>query len=83
MRPNTLHSVFTPTHSICHGGHFYATSTLADTCYGLLHTFLERDLTNCLPRDETRMVLGRLLVHIYEELMSCGGKVPHPLTIHS
>jgi hypothetical protein len=39
MRPNTPHVVFTPEHSVCRGGHFYATPTLRDTCYGLIHTF--------------------------------------------
>jgi hypothetical protein len=41
MRPNTLHAVFTPKHSICHGGHFYCTSTMQDTARAMVHSFVD------------------------------------------
>jgi hypothetical protein len=40
MRPNTAHAVFTPDNVICHGGHFYASSTMQDTMFGIVHTFM-------------------------------------------
>ncbi|KAF8873088.1 hypothetical protein BD779DRAFT_1679429 [Infundibulicybe gibba] len=40
MRPNTPHAVYTQGHTICHGGHFYATSCLQDTLYSLIHSFV-------------------------------------------
>ena len=40
MRPNTPHAVFTPEHSICHGGHFYSTSTMRDTMFAIVNTFI-------------------------------------------
>jgi hypothetical protein len=47
MRPNTPHAVFTPENAICHGGHFYATSTMQDTMFGVVHTFIcPTSLTN-------------------------------------
>jgi hypothetical protein len=40
MRPNTIHAVYTPEHSVCRGGHFYARSTMKDTVVSLVHTFI-------------------------------------------
>jgi len=47
MRPNTPHAVFSPENAICHGGHFYATSTMQDTMFGIVHSFVgPMSLTN-------------------------------------
>ncbi|KAF8170798.1 hypothetical protein BJ912DRAFT_840117, partial [Pholiota molesta] len=47
MRPNTLHTVYTPEHAVCRGGHFYATSTMQDTFVGLVHAFIcDKFITN-------------------------------------
>ena len=41
MRPNTMHTVFSPAATICHGGHFYCTSTLQDMLQGTVHSFMD------------------------------------------
>lgn len=62
MRPNTPHVVFTAEHSVCIGGHFYATSTLRDTCYGMYHTFVAGSIvTNAQHTKHAFMLLSRLL----------------------
>ncbi|KAG6884428.1 hypothetical protein C0993_011207 [Termitomyces sp. T159_Od127] len=38
MRPNQPHAVCTPIHTVCRGGHYYATTTLRDTIAGIYHT---------------------------------------------
>jgi hypothetical protein len=40
LRPNTPHAVFTTEHCITYGSHFVATSTLRETCYGVVHSFI-------------------------------------------
>jgi hypothetical protein len=62
MRPNTPHVVFTAEHSVCFGGHFYATSTLRDTCYGMFHTFVAGSImTNAQHTKNAFMLLSRLI----------------------
>lgn len=62
MRPNTPHLVVTPQASICHGSHFYASSTLRSTCHGILHTFIASSLlTNTEHTTASRELLRRLL----------------------
>ena len=41
MRPNTVHAAFTPVPSICHGGHFYCSSTMQDSLLGIIHSFVD------------------------------------------
>ena len=36
-----MHAVFTPAATICHGGHFYSTSTLQDILRGTIHGFMD------------------------------------------
>ncbi|KAJ3500455.1 hypothetical protein NLJ89_g9788 [Agrocybe chaxingu] len=41
------HCVYTPEHTLCAGGHFYATSTMQDTMFGIVHSLVaERVITN-------------------------------------
>lgn len=40
MRPNTPHVVFTPDHSVVHGGHLYPRATLQDSLAGIIHCFV-------------------------------------------
>lgn len=61
MRPNTIHIVFTPEHSICHGGHFYATSTMQDTFYGIVHSFCANMLVTNASHPATRVLLRRII----------------------
>lgn len=64
MRPNTPHLVITPESSICYGGHFYASSTIRDSCHGLLHTFVASSLlTNTEHTAASRDLLRRMLTY--------------------
>jgi hypothetical protein len=36
-----MHAAFTPAATICHGGHFYSTSTLQDMLRGTVHSFMD------------------------------------------
>jgi hypothetical protein len=36
-----VHAVFAPAATICHGGHFYNTSTLQDTLRATVHSFID------------------------------------------
>ena len=36
-----MHAVFTPAATICHGGHYYATSTLQNMLRGTVHSFMD------------------------------------------
>ncbi|KAF8869970.1 hypothetical protein CPB84DRAFT_1647699, partial [Gymnopilus junonius] len=64
MRPNTPHMVYTPANAICHGAHFYATSTLGDTLRGLTHCLMgERIVTNTSHPDAVLLLLH--LVHYF------------------
>ena len=41
MRANTIHAAYTPAATICHGGHFYSTSTAQDMLRGIVHSFVD------------------------------------------
>jgi hypothetical protein len=61
MRPCTPHYVLGVEHSIVNGRHLYATSTIRDTCYGIIHTFvMSHSITNA-EHNVTRTFLRRLL----------------------
>jgi hypothetical protein len=71
MRPNTPHLVLTPKAAICHGGHFYASSTLRHTCHGVLHTFVACSLlTNTEHTTASRELLRRLLFYYCKAFLS-------------
>lgn len=40
MRANTVHAVFTPEPTICHGGHFYSTATMQESACSWVHAFV-------------------------------------------
>ena len=66
MKPATLHMVVTPEASICHGGHFYTMSTISDTVYGIMHTFVGSSvLTNTQHTADSRMLLQQSMSHVY------------------
>jgi hypothetical protein len=70
MRPNTPHYVVTPKAAICHGGHFYATSTIRDTVYGVFHMFaLSKSITNTEHYEASRILLRRLIVYAHHVLV--------------
>jgi hypothetical protein len=60
MKPSTLHAVVTFEASICHGGHLYPMSTMRNTMYGIMHTFVGSSvLTNTEHTTDSRMLLRR------------------------
>jgi len=61
MRPNTPHYVLGVDHAITFGRHFYATSTIADTCYGIIHSFMINKRVTNQAHDSTRTFLRRLM----------------------
>ncbi|KAF8225592.1 hypothetical protein L208DRAFT_1181351, partial [Tricholoma matsutake] len=70
MRPGTLHAVFTPKSAICLGGHFYSIGTITHTVYFIIHTFVgSQTLTNTEHAANSRTLLCRLIIHIYNELV--------------
>jgi hypothetical protein len=69
MRPNTLHAVFTPEDVICYGGHFYAASTMQDTMFGVVHTFIaHRVLTNA-EKPSSILILQRIAAFYHDVLV--------------
>src|ERR1700742_1600005 len=66
MRPNTPHAVLTPMPSIVRGSHYYVTSTIRDTLYGMLHTFARRNfITNSDNRTAAFLLLTRILAYVH------------------
>jgi len=61
LRPNTPHAVFTPSNSICHGGHFYSKSTIRDTFYGIVHTFIVGKVATNATHHSSRVFIRRIL----------------------
>ena len=73
MRPNTPHVVFTAESAVCLGGHYYATSTLRDTCYGVFHSFVAGSvITNASHVRESFMVFARMVVFYHDFLILAG-----------
>ena len=87
MNPATLHAVVTPEASICHGGHFYTMSTMSNTVYGIMHTFVGSSvLTNTQHTADSRMLLRRSVSHVYSltvaENFRPSSHVPTPKSAH-
>ncbi len=69
MRPNTYHAVYTPEHSVCQGGHFYASSTMQDTFSGLVHTFICQLVVTNTTYPESRFILAGIINFYYTGLI--------------
>ena len=64
MRPNTFHCVFTLEPTIVHGGHFYATSTIRESCIASYHSFvLEKVISNTSHQGASLELLRRLVTY--------------------
>lgn len=75
MRPNTPHFVVTPEAAICHGGHFYAMSTIQDTVFGLYHMFVSsRRVTNTEHSHDAHLLLRRMITYVHYVLVKHGSK---------
>jgi hypothetical protein len=73
MWPNTPHFVYTPSNTICHSAHFYATSTIRETCYGLIHSFVAACiLSNTSHKTESRLLLQRMITHYHSAFFDDG-----------
>ncbi len=66
MRPNTPHAVFTTEHSIVFGGHFYSTSNIQDSFYGIVHCFMANRLITNTEHGKTRGLLLRMMQYFYK-----------------
>ena len=69
MRPNTPHAVFTPEPSICHGGHFYSTSTMQDTMFGIVNTFMNPSALTNTDHPPHAILLRRIAAFYHESLV--------------
>jgi hypothetical protein len=69
MRPNTPHAVFTPEHAVCHGGHFYSTSTLQQTLFGIVHAFIGGQVVTNTEHMPSRKLLRRMAHFFYDGLV--------------
>jgi hypothetical protein len=76
MRPNTPHAVFTLDHSITHGSHFIATSTLRQTCYGIVHSFLLSSAITNTDNGVVWVILQRLMCYYHQAFTSGDWKEP-------
>ena len=73
MRLNTPHLVVTPEHAICHGGHFYAMSTIRDTCFRIYHMFVGGSaLTNTEYSLHAHQMLTCMLFYIHNSFVHQG-----------
>jgi len=74
MRPNTPHYVLTLEHSITLGRHFYAASTMMETCLAYIHCgILNGAITNTDHPDAQRLLNRILLMSIREYKESNSG----------
>ena len=84
MRPNTPHMVVTVDSAICHGGHFYATSTLVETNYGFFNSFLGSTLiTNTQHTSDAQLMLRRMIAYFRQVYFKDGGLIPFAKNIKS
>ncbi|KAF8237282.1 hypothetical protein L208DRAFT_1206012, partial [Tricholoma matsutake] len=66
MWPGTIHVVFMPESAICLGNHFYTISTITDTFFSLIHSFVGSSIvTNMQHTKDSRMLLRQILVFIH------------------
>jgi hypothetical protein len=87
MKPGMPHAVVTFEASICHGGHFYAMSTIHATVYGIMHTLVGSNiLTNAEHTTDSRMLLQQLVSdmhhHMVESRFQPSPDLPTPMSGH-
>ena len=69
MPPNTPHFVLGMENSICYGGHFFATLSMQQTLFGIIHSFiLDKFVTNTV-HPTSRQLLRRILIFYLHGLM--------------
>ena len=66
---NTIHAAFTLTATICHGGHFYCTSTSQDTLRGTVHSFMDHSKITNTNHPPTSALLRRMSTFYFAGLV--------------
>jgi hypothetical protein len=74
MQPNTPHAVLTPNASICHGGHYYATSTVRQTCYGVFIGFVLNSIITNTEHTSPSMLFFRRLTQYWHTVYGCSNE---------
>jgi hypothetical protein len=69
MRPNVLHGVVTLNDSICHGGHYLASSTMLATMMGTIHTFVGNMYITNTTHDVASMLYRQVLGMFHDGLI--------------
>lgn len=70
MRPCTLHMVIGSDNSIVYGRHFYGASTIRQSVFGLVHSFvMSLGITNTTHDDDTRSLLRRIMAFWYHHFI--------------
>lgn len=70
MRPNTPHFVLTTESAICHGGHFYAMSSIRDTIFAIYHMFCcSKKITNTEHSKDSHLLILRLVTYVHHMLV--------------
>jgi hypothetical protein len=67
MRPNTPHYVLTVDHSITYGRYFYATSTVRDSCWAIIHAVIGNSTLTSTEHPRTIQLLRRMLLWSLED----------------
>ncbi|KAF9459884.1 hypothetical protein BDZ94DRAFT_985891 [Collybia nuda] len=82
LRPNTPFLAIMPEPSICHGGRFYAASTIRESCYGVFHTFLYNNTVDAQHSIDSRKLLRRMLAFCHSTLTSNDNIIRERNTAH-
>lgn len=72
MRPNTPHFVVTLEHAICQGGHFYAFSTIRETCFALYGCFFYGATITNTNHDPSRVMLRKMACYCEQVYLANG-----------
>ncbi|KDR72195.1 hypothetical protein GALMADRAFT_229041 [Galerina marginata CBS 339.88] len=74
LPPNKPHSVFTSDNSICHGGHFYLSTTMTDTLVGIFQNFFCNSISTNTDHVEWRDLIHRMTV-FYHDIIVTGSPI--------
>jgi hypothetical protein len=70
MMPNAPHAVYTPEHAVCHGGHFFAKSTMEKTMFGIIHGLMGGLLLTNTDHHPSWLLLRRI-AYFYHDVLVC------------
>ncbi|TFK16335.1 hypothetical protein FA15DRAFT_662241, partial [Coprinopsis marcescibilis] len=69
MRSCTPHAVLTTDDAICHGGHFLAMSTIAETVWGFCHTFFEGHIITNIDHPTIRIRINTISSFLHKHIV--------------